>query len=305
MPNPDSVGSDSQVPDSVKQIAQLRFDARAAKDYPLADKFRDELLKEGYEVVDVADGFELRPKKPYITLAFPRDIRTINLENEITICLIVDGFTDDALETVQNIKQHSEAGIAIIAIGDAGRLFEVMDKRTYLISVNPGAAWGDCANVFLEKVQSPYVVIMDPSTRFTGDAITPVITELKKGEFVCVGWRGGLVNIEDDWRSVDDKGDGEVDVLFSYFMAFNRSAMGEVGGFNPRALYYRNADMEYSLKIRQAGGKLLQMQLPLEQARHHGYYDADPEFREIQSKKNYDRILEKFRGKTAILSARR
>jgi hypothetical protein len=229
----------------------------------------------------------------------------VDLEKETTVCLIVDGFTDDALETVKNIKEHSDCGIAIIAIGDAGRLSEVMDKRTYLISVNPGAAWGDCANVFLEKIQSTYIVIMDPSTRFIGDAITPITAELEKGEYVCVGWRGGLVNIDDEWRSVDDKGDGEVDVLFSYFMAFNRAAMIEVGGFNPRALYYRNADMEYSLKIRQAGGKLLQMQLPLEQARHHGYYDVDPEFREIQSKKNYDRILDKFRGKTAILSPRR
>jgi hypothetical protein len=305
MPNPDSLGSTSQVPDSLKQIAQLRFDARAAKDYALADKYRDQLLHEGYEVIDVADGFELRPKKPYITLAFPREIRNVDLEKETTVCLIVDGFTDDALETVKNIKEHSDCGIAIIAIGDAGRLSEVMDKRTYLISVNPGAAWGDCANVFLEKIQSTYIVIMDPSTRFTGDAITPVTAELEKGEYVCVGWRGGLVNIDDQWRSVDDKGDGEVDVLFSYFMAFNRAAMIEVGGFNPRALYYRNADMEYSLKIRQAGGKLLQMQLPLEQARHHGYYDTDPTYREEQSKKNYDRILQRFRGKNEILSPRR
>jgi hypothetical protein len=79
-----------------------------------------------------------------------------------------------------------------------------MDKRTYLIKVNPGAAWGECANVFLEKVQSNYVVIMDPSTRFTADAITPVVQELDNGEYVAVGWRGGLVNTVDEWRSVDD-----------------------------------------------------------------------------------------------------
>jgi hypothetical protein len=47
------------------------------------------------------------------------------------------------------------------------------------------------------------------------------------------------------------------------------------------------------------------MELPLMQERHHGYHDADPEYREVQSKKNYDRILDKYRGKTAILSARR
>ena len=294
-----------KVPNSVTALAQARMDARAVKDFGLADKYRDELLQVGYEVIDVAGGYELRSKKPYLTLAFPRDIRPIELETEVTVGLIVDGFTEDALATVKTIKENSECGVVIIVIGDAGALFEQMDKRTYLISVNPGAAWGDCANVILEKVRSKYVVIMDPSTRFTGDAITPVITELEKSEYVAVGWRGGLVNIEDEWRSVDDKGVGEVDVLFSYFMAFNREAMIEVGGFNPRALYYRNADMEYSLKIRQAGGKLLQMDLPLEQARHHGYYDTDPEFRELQSKKNYDRILAKYRGKSAILSPRR
>ena len=293
------------IPDSVTALAQARMDARAAKDFALADKYRDKLLQAGFEVVDVTGGYELKPKKPYITLAYPRDIRTIDLEKDVTVGLIVDGFTEDALETVKAIKANSDCGVAIISIGDAGSLFEQMDKRTYLISVNPGAAWGDCANVFLEKVQSKYVIIMDPSTRFTGDAITPVVQELEKGDYVAVGWRGGLVNTDDEWRSVDDKGSGEVDVLFSYFMAFNRLAMIEVGGFNPRAVYYRNADIEYSLKIRQAGGKLLQMELPLVQERHHGYHDVDPEYRDVQSKKNYDRILEKYRGKSAILSPRR
>ena len=293
------------VPDSVTSLAQARMDARAAKDFALADKYRDELLQAGYEVVDVAGGYELKPKKPYITLAYPRDIRTIDLDKDVTVGLIVDGFTEDALETVKAIKANSDCAVAIISLGDAGTLFEQMDKRTYLISVNPGAAWGDCANVFLEKVQSKYIVIMDPSTRFTGDAITPVVQQLEKGDYVAVGWRGGLVNTEDEWRSVDDKGSGEVDVLFSYFMAFNRAAMIEVGGFNPRALYYRNADIEYSLKIRKAGGRLLQMELPLTQERHHGYHDVDPEYREVQSKKNYDRILDKYRGKSAILSPRR
>jgi hypothetical protein len=293
------------IPDSVTQLAQARMDARAAKDFKLADKYREDLMHAGYEVVDVAGGYELKPKKPYITLAYPRDIRPIDLENDVTVGIIVDGFTDDALETVRTVKANSDCAVAIIAIGDAGALFEEMDKRTYLISVAPGASWADCANVFLEKLSSKYVVLMDPSTQFIGDAITPVVDELAKGQYVAVGWHGGLVNLEDQWRSVDDKGVGEVDVLFSYFMAFNREAMTQVGGFNPRAIYYRNADIEFSLKIRQAGGKLLQMDLPLTQGRHHGYHDVDSDYRDVQSKKTFDRILEKYRGKEAILSPRR
>ena len=292
-------------PDFVIELANARMAARAEKNWALADTLRTTIANSGYEVVDVADGFELIEKAAFITLAFARDIRPIDLEKETTVALIVEGFIDDALESVEAIKANSDCGVVILSIGDPGALAQAMDSRTYLFAVKPGAGWGDCANTLLAKIKSKYLVIMDPSTRFTGDAITPVVAELEKGEYVAVGWRGGLVNIEDDWRSVDDKGDGEVDVLFSYFMALNREAVLETGGFNLRALYYRNADMEFSLKVRQAGGRLLQMDLPLEQGRHHGYHDADPDYREAQSKKNYDRILERFRGKSAILSPRR
>ena len=293
------------VPDSIRQLAQERLDARAARDFAKADALRQEILQAGYEVLDVADGFDFRVKAPYITYPFPRDIRSIDTSDEVSVAMIIDGFTDDAVETVKSIKKYSSCGIVLLCIGDAGNLVEEMDDHTYLIALNPGASWGEAANALLNKINSKHLILMDPSTRFTGDAITPVIAELEKGEYAAVGWRGGLINTDDEWRSVDDKGDGEVDVLFSYFMGLNRAYVLEAGGFNARAIYYRNADIEFSLKLRHAGGRLLQMALPLEQGRHHGYHDADPEYREVQSKKNYDRILERFRGKSAILSPRR
>ena len=57
------------IPDSVTELAKARMDARAAKDFKLADKYREDLLHAGYEVVDVVGGYELKPKKPFITLA--------------------------------------------------------------------------------------------------------------------------------------------------------------------------------------------------------------------------------------------
>ena len=113
------------------------------------------------------------------------------------------------------------------------------------------------------------------------------------------------MNIEDEWRSVDDRGVGEVDVLFSYFFALDREFALKAGGANPSATYYRNADIELSLALRAAGGKLWQLDLPLEQGRHHGYHDVDPAYREKHSKENYNRILRRFRGKSDILSPRR
>ena len=290
---------------SKEELAQERLDARAAKDFAKADQLRDQIAALGFEVIDVAGGFEFRAKERFPTYASTRDIKAIKVNGDIAIAMIVDGFTADAAETVRTIKAHCQTPIVALVTSDPAELIEEIDLQFQLIAITENFGWGENANALLKNISSKFLVIMDPSTRFTGDAMAAVLAELSKGEFSAVGWRGGLVNTEDEWRSVDDKGAGEVDVLFSYFLAFNCADATNAGGFNNRAIYYRNADIEFSLRLRHSSGRLLQMDLPLEQARHHGYYDTDEQFREIQSKKNYDRILERFRGKSAILSPRR
>lgn len=293
-------------PDSVHELAIARQAARAEKNFTLSDQLRDEIAAQGFEVVDVAGGYELRPKKRFPVYESTRDIRPINSgKYEITAAIIVEGFHEDAITCIRSVKANSQCAIAVLVIGEPGDLVNELDARTSLVQVNENFGWGENANALLRNITSDYVIVLDPSTTFTGDAVTPVLEELKKRDFVAVGWRGGLVNLEDDWRSTDDKGPGEVDVLFSYFMAMHREDALAARGFSNRAVFYRNADIEFSLNLRHSNGRLLQMDLPLEQGRHHGYHDSDPEYRDAQSKKNYDRILERFRGKTAILSPRR
>ena len=293
-------------PDSVHELAIARKAARAEKNFALSDQLRDEIAAQGFEVVDVAGGYELRPKKRFPVYESTRDIRPINSgKYEITAAIIVEGFHEDAITCIRSIKANSQCAIAVLVIGEPGDLVNELDARTSIVQINENFGWGENANALLRNITSDYVIVLDPSTTFTGDAATPVLEELKKRDFVAVGWRGGLVNLEDDWRSTDDKGPGEVDVLFSYFFAMHREDALAARGFSNRAVFYRNADIEFSLNLRHSNGRLLQMDLPLEQGRHHGYHDSDPEYRDAQSKKNYDRILERFRGKTAILSPRR
>ena len=290
---------------SKEELAQARLDARAVKDFAKADQLRDEIAALGFEVIDIAGGFEFRAKERFPSYASTRDIKAIKVEGDIAITIIVDGFTADALESVRTIKASTKTPIVALVIGDPAELVGEIDLQFQIVAITENFGWGENTNALLKNLSTKYMLIMDPSTRFLGDAITPVMAELEKGEFSAVGWRGGLVNTDDEWRSVDDKGAGEVDVLFSYFLALNVADATNAAGFNNRAIYYRNADIEFSLRLRHSNGRLLQMELPLEQARHHGYYDTEEEFREVQSKKNYDRILERFRGKSAILSPRR
>ena len=52
-------------PEAVHQLAIARQAARTEKNFALSDQLRDEIAALGYEVVDVATGYELRPKKRY------------------------------------------------------------------------------------------------------------------------------------------------------------------------------------------------------------------------------------------------
>jgi hypothetical protein len=146
---------------------------------------------------------------------------------------------------------------------------------------------------------------MDLSSIISGDAITPLINQIK-GEIVAAGWKGSLVKLDDEWRSVEDKGEGEVDILLGYLFAIKTKIAQEIPA-NSKAKFYRNADLEWSLELRSKGHKLVALgnTLPVEQKRHHGYHDSDIEYREKESKKTYDRILQNYRGKTQILSPRR
>ena len=300
----------TSVPESVIELARARQAARAARDFALSDSLRDQILAHGFEVLDNDGGFSFRAKNPFPVYERIGDLRSITEKKfPITIGLILDGFIEDGITSIQAIKKFapSDTSIVVLICGtpDLHGIAQELDERTFISQINVAPGWGEAENALLKLSPSPFFVVMDPSTIFTGDAITPVLTTLETGEFSAVGWRGGLVNLEDDWRSVDDKGDGEVDVLFSYFMALNVEHALGASGFNARAVYYRNADIEFSLRLRQSRGRLLQMTLPLEQARHHGYYDTEESYRDEQSKKTYDRILDRFRGKTEILVERR
>ena len=65
-------------PESVHEIARARQAARAEKNFALSDQLRDEIAAQGFEVVDVAGGYELKPKKRFPVYESTRDIRPVN-----------------------------------------------------------------------------------------------------------------------------------------------------------------------------------------------------------------------------------
>jgi hypothetical protein len=232
-----------------------------------------------------------------------------------TVSVLVEGWGADARECISALLRHAPTGVGVqlIDLGDvdgAGSVVHELaaDPRVTEWHVRAAAGgWAAARLAGLRADRSPVQIWCEPSTVLTGDAISPLLAELSDPSVVAAGWRGVNVDLDDEWRSFVDAPPGEVDALLGYLLAVRRDAALAVGGPDVQARYYRNADIEFCFRLRAAGlGRLVVPQdpLPVRQQRHHGYHDVDPATRERESRRNYDRFLRRFRGRTDLLAPR-
>lgn len=295
------------------ELAQLRLRARNEKNWQEADRLRDQIASLGFKVLDTKDGFALE------TLTLPslqslQDIKadSIVFSNQSTVvCLVVDGWLEDTRECLEQILKHSLLPIALLDVSNDVDMNNEVTKfasthadrlQVKIVEKNlADVGWGPAFNHLIHAVKAENVIIMDISTILDGDALSPIVNELRD-DVAAVGWKGA--NIQSDWLSFESAV-GEVDALLSYLFVVKRDVFLD-HPFDSKAKFYRNADLEWSLELRSQGYKLIALadELPCHQARHHGYHDSDEEIRNRESKRNYDRLLSKFRGKTEILVKR-
>ena len=305
------------IPQEVIDLAQKRVEARKNKDYSLSDQLRDEIAKKGYLVKDTATGFELVEKPEFEVFENLNSIKYKQKnKSQVTVLLLVDGWLQDTKECLEALLKNLNVETSILILDLANKekvgnyLNEVANSqnRVEVIHLSQSlqeAGWANSINKLIEINENPYSVIMDLSSIIAEDVVTKLLEKFDE-KVAAVGWKGALVNLEDQWRSVEDKGDGEVDILLSYFFIIKTEIAKQITA-NSKAKFYRNADLEWSLSLRTEGYKLIaySKDLKIVQKRHHGYHDSDVEYRDKESKKTYDRILQNFRGKTEILSPRR
>ena len=303
---------------TVLELLQRRQRARAGREWALSDALRDEIAAAGWIVTDTAEGPVLTPAPPFPLCAsvdaLP-DRRAAADGRRASVGIIVEGWPEDVRTFIDALLAHTPADITVIAldlgnIDGAGELVHEIARshpdRVEAFHLPHSIGWAQARTALLRLDPAAVHVVADISSVLDGDAISPLIDALDADPgVVAAGWKGALVDVDDQWRSVRDAGPGEVDVLLSYLFAVRRDAALTTPP-HPKARFYRNADLEWSLALREAGGRLLVMgsDLPVHQQRHRGYHDSDPELRERESKRTYDRLLQRFRGRTEILAPR-
>ena len=290
----------------VDALLDRRAAARAAKDFATSDRLRDELAAAGWLVRDTADGQQVEPAPPYPLLRSVRDLPDRSAEPPVRRCtaaLLVDGWPDDVRTCVEALVRHAPDDVVVVLLEngrtDAGDVVHALAQehhgRVEELHVEQPAGWGEARAALLRADVAEVHVVLDASSVLEGDALTPLLEALT-GDVVGAGWRGA--DVEDGWTSFADAGPGEVEALLSYLMAVRREAALATPP-PAKARTYRNADLEWSYLLREAGGRLVvpDRDLPVRQDRHRGYHDSDPDVRDRESRRTYDRFLQRFRGR--------
>jgi cysteinyl-tRNA synthetase len=87
-------------------------------------------------------------------------------------------------------------------------------------------------------------------------------------------------------------------------MAFRREDVTAGLLFDPKFKFYRNADIDFSLRWRAAGHRLVAAALPLERHTHREWAALGEQERERKSRDNFARLLRSWRDRTDLLTGR-
>jgi hypothetical protein len=283
-----------EAPPEVRALAERRAAARAAKDWAASDALRDEIAAAGWLVKDTAGGWDLAPKPPYDVAATVADLPDRSAQPDtrpVTVALLADGWPDDVRRCVDALLAHTTAHVLVL---DVGGTFH--DDRVEMLHVATDPGWAAARTALLRADTATIHVVFDTSIEVTGDAITPVLDAFVDPDVVVAGGWG--VDAAADWLSFADGEPGDVDAMLGYLFAVRRAAALATPP-HPKARFYRNADMEWSFALREAtGGRaVMTPPLPATKHRHRGYHDTDPAYRDRESKRTYDRFLQRFRGR--------
>lgn len=293
---------------ALDDLLAARAVARAGKDFAESDRLRDEIAALGWVVRDTADGQVVSEKPPYDVLAGVSALpdRAAEPDSPGTVAtLLVEGWPEDLRTCVAALLEHGPADLRVVLVEngqtDAGAVVHELaaDPRVEEVHLDRAGGWAEVRNALVRSRTEAAHVVMDVSTVLTGDALTPLVAAL--GAASAAGWRG--VRVADGWTDFEDAPAGpdpvEVEALLSYLLVVRRPAALEVP-LPPKARFYRNADMEWSFLLREAGHRLVAVDVPARQDRHRGYHDSDPAYRDKESRKTYDRFLQRFRGREEL-----
>jgi GT2 family glycosyltransferase len=166
------------------------------------------------------------------------------------------------------------------------------DESTRRVRLQPAEGWARAANRGLGAAAGKYVILFDPGVELAGDVAGPLIAALADESVAVAGAFGARV--QGHLGHFASHPGPEVDVLEGYVLAFRREDVLAAGGFDPKFRFYRLADFELCMRLRDRGHRraLVVPNLPLIKHEHRLWEALSEDERERRSRRNYFRLLE-------------
>jgi glycosyltransferase involved in cell wall biosynthesis len=323
----------------VDRLLEERQAARERRDFAAADALRDQLRQAGWLVRDTPAGPELAPAPPY-ELVDPAALTPcweLPDRLEVSVVVHVAGWSEDVARATRALAahhRHLDYEVVLVADGTGeatGRALEDLarqDPRVRVLHLDPAAGFGAAMNLAMGQALGRVLVWLDPHVEATGDLLSPLLGALDRpGTGLAGGW-GVTTTSMLDFEADDGP---EVDAVEGYLLAVPRALAAQVR-VDPKDRYYRNADLDYSFAVRSLGHptnrgtpseelpdppghpsgvprtppaeplRAVRVEVPATRHRHRGYHDTDPAERDRASRKNYDRFLGRWKGRTDLLT---
>ena len=347
--------TDNGPPEAVEEAASQRADARAARDWPTADRLRGEIEAAGWRVIDAGTAYRLERASPpdvdvggeiwygrsdavpsrldepatglasVIVVASPDRSETervlealgATVPEGVDIVLVADGLPNASLVGLTAVADP--AGSATHP-GSSGPPIE-------LVRTSEPLGHAAALNIGIRRARAPIVVVVDPSILPQGDVVTPLVEALTDPWIAVAGpfglWSTDLRHFDETpttnarasaapgatANAAANSPAQSVAAIQGYLMAFRRADAAARGPLDEAFRFYRNLDIWWSLVLRDEGEDVAPRRaavvagLPLERGEPRAWVTTPPAVRDRLSKRNFYRILDRFRTRRDLASS--
>lgn len=302
--------ADSPPPEVQRLLAERRA-ARDARDWERADAIRDQLAAMGWEVQDTGSRSTARPiLQPERVEQLP-SLLAEPAEVDASVQVVADEHPGDVERLLRGLAAHPpRASWELVIVANAPDFdlpssiaAAALPHEPIVLPTDGRLGWADARTLGLSRSRGEVTILLDTSLEPTGDFVTPLLAAF---EDPAVGIAGGWGVTSLDGRQFEDAPPGEVDAIEGYCLAIRRGALRAVGGFDRRFRFYRNADLDFSFAVRDAGWRAVRTDpLPLQQHEHRGYTSLPEAERDRLSKRNFYRFLDHWGNRPDLLLQRR
>jgi GT2 family glycosyltransferase len=254
-------------------------------------------------VLDGAGGSELQ------ALRAPAHEPAVATPRAVSLLTVVHGWKPDAERWLLSVFTHCKADFEALIVDNSGdeRIAMWLEtraaERLRTVKLSPPLGFATAVNAGLEAAAGEVVVLFDPSVELTGDAVSALVHALDDPAVVVAG-PFGLAGKGTLKEFAEDEGP-EVDAIEGYCMAFRRADALAVGGFDPKFRFYRIADIEFSFRLRDRGGRAEAIPgLPVRKHEHRLWEYTAPAERDRLSKRNLYRFLDRWGNRSDLLVGR-